>query len=177
LPSKNPTDEIGDGELATTSKRARGARHAPLRGVIQVTVGRFTTSRRMPRNREFGIGFEPSVLMFFVSWKSEAKIRMNDGPAASGRTSRGNEKTAIPVCWSYEKAPSWFCPERSRSDSGSTPEAASRMRATMVGRPADTRRVTSWMFGGLTSLTQDRSVYRPASERPVNRSRPESTET
>jgi hypothetical protein len=46
------------------------------------------------------------VWMFFVSWKSEAKTRMNSGPGAIGGTSRGSEKTAMPVVGSNAIAPS-----------------------------------------------------------------------
>ena len=64
----------------------------------------------------------------------------------------------MPVSGSYAVALSWKSwPKRSSIDSGSTPEAASRTRATIVGRPDEMRRVISSMFGGLTSFTQERS--------------------
>ena len=73
------------GDLERALRREAGA----LAREIQVIVGRSTTSMRTPRKREFGIGLTPSVAMFFVSWKSDAKIRMNSGPALSGLASRG----------------------------------------------------------------------------------------
>jgi hypothetical protein len=47
----------------------------------------------------------------------------------------------------------------------------------MVGRPAESDLVSTLTTGGFTSFTQERSVYGPASDFPVNGSRPESTET
>src|SRR5918992_2805230 len=88
-PSKKPTEETFLKEPATTESLARLGRHAFLFGEIHVIVGRLTTSIRMPRNREFGIGFTPSVWMFFVSWLSEANTRMNSGPASIGLESLG----------------------------------------------------------------------------------------
>ena len=68
-------------------------------------------------------------------------------------------------------------PKKSWSESGSTPDFASVIFATIVGRPDESLRVRMRTVGGRTSLTHERSVYGPASERPVKRSRPESTET
>ena len=103
---------------------------------------------------------------------------MNSVPGRSGfDLARDREDRDARVCESYETAPNWLVPKSSSSDNGSTPEAASRTRATIVGRPAEILVVSSVTFGGLTSFTQERSVYGPARERPVKRSRPESTET
>jgi hypothetical protein len=68
LPSKNPTDEICTLSFATTRRRWRAARHLPFSGVIQVTVGPLTASRRAPWILVFGSGLVLSVLMFFASW-------------------------------------------------------------------------------------------------------------
>src|SRR5918999_654642 len=62
-------------------------------------------------------------------------------------------------------------------ESGSTPASASVARNAIVGCPADTRGVRSLTTGGLTSFTHERNTYAPATERPVNGLRPESTET
>ena len=126
-------------------------------------VGRGTTSMRIPRNLEFGSGFAPSVWMFFVSWKSDAKTRMNSGPGWIGFASLGIEKTAIPVAGSYCSAPSCEEPkeeQRERIDAG---RGVAYPRDD-VGRPVDTRRVISWMFGARTSFTQERSLYGPVSD-------------
>ena len=103
-------------------------------------------------------------------------MRMNSGPGWSAFASRGIGNTAMPVSESYAVAPTCWSPKRRSIENGSTPERASLTRATMVGRPAESRLVISEMLGGLTS-PQDRSRYGRASERPVKKSRPESTET
>ena len=69
LPSKKPTEEITDGGRRDDLELgAREAGRRPCSGRSRSTAGPFTTVMRIPRNREFGIGFVPSVPMFFVSW-------------------------------------------------------------------------------------------------------------
>ena len=107
---------------------------------------------------------------------------MNCGPASSSCASRGIENAAIPVAGSKSVAPtdssrSEVGPKKSCSECGSTPDFASVILATTVGFPVESLRVISLTVGGLTSLIHERSVYGPARERPLNRSRPESTET
>src|SRR5262249_25271809 len=106
---------------------------------------------------------------------------MNWVPASRGRASFGIEKAATPVAGSYSAA--WTVDRRcdgpnvSCIDAGSTPDFASETFATIVGRPLESVLVRIFTVGGLTSFTHDRSVYLPASDLPVKRSRPESTDT
>ena len=162
MPSKKPTDEICTLSFATTSSFWRAARHFPFSGVIQVMVGRFTASARSPWNRVFGSGLSESVLMFFDSWKSDATTCMNCVPGSSGSASRGMENEAIPVAGSNSVAPTDVRraegPKKSCSASGSTPDFASVIFATIVGRPLESVRVMMRTVGGRTSFTQERSV-------------------
>ena len=106
---------------------------------------------------------------------------MNCGPGSRGNASRGTGKTATPLAGSKSSALTEVRrvegPKNSCNESGSTPDFASVILATMVGRPLENCFVTILTVGGRTSFTHERSVYRPASGRPLKRSRPESTDT
>ena len=106
---------------------------------------------------------------------------MNCVPASRGSASRGIENAAIPVAGSKRVAPTELRrvdgPKKSWSACGSTPDFASVIFATIVGRPLEILCVSTLTTGGFTSFTHERRMYGPASGRPVNRSRPESTET
>src|SRR6266404_5233797 len=148
--------------LAATSRRWLFARHALGPGRSQSTAGPLTTWSWTETARVFGMIDVPAVSTFFASWKSEDESRIDLVPGLSASTLAGSGMTAMPVTGSYEVAPMSAPVEPIVSDSGSTPDWVSRVCTTSVGRPAETRVVSSFTVGGVTSFTQERSTYAPA---------------
>src|SRR5207237_5142279 len=97
--------------------------------------------------------------------------------AGSGGASAGSGKTASPESASYAAAPTSELRYAIVREKGSTPDFASRIRATIVGLPAATRIVRMRATGGFRSFCHERSRYRPGSGASVKGSLRESTAT